>query len=215
MRMTLKGANTMAYMRNIFVGAVLAFLATLPWAGNSPTATIFSLELDSEPGDFIGQGLMFSFDENSPGTLSVFTSDFTSDGFIDRLRLFFLGDTLGEFWGVTLGTAAIPANLLPGVFEDAQRAPFAEPGHPGLEVFLNGRGCNRVTGRFEVNEAVFSDSNVVRFNAIFEQHCEGLDPALFGTLSIGEPRVVPEPSTLLLLCFGLAGLGLMRRSTKG
>jgi hypothetical protein len=52
--------------------------------------------------------------------------------------------------------------------------PFQGSDQPGLSVSGDGRGCNTLTGRFEVLEAVYrSSGDVVSFAADFEQHCEG------------------------------------------
>jgi hypothetical protein len=46
-----------------------------------------------------------------------------------------------------------------------------------------GRGCNELTGSFTVTQAVYggSDSSYLQdFEATFEQHCEGAEPAMPG-----------------------------------
>ena len=44
-----------------------------------------------------------------------------------------------------------------------------------------GRGCNTLTGRFIILEALYGPGGpVLRFAADYEQHCEGGGPALFG-----------------------------------
>jgi len=101
----------------------------------------------------------------------------------------------GGFWRMTL-SAPLGQSLAPGVYEGAARWPFQSPGQPGLDVSGDGRGCNTLTGRFEVIEAVYGPAGYVeRFHATFEQHCEGAAAAL-----IGEARVVnpPPPPALTL-----------------
>ena len=52
----------------------------------------------------------------------------------------------------------------------------------------NGRGCNTLTGSFEVFEAQYSaDGTPTRLRASFVQHCEGVTAALRGTIEIGTP----------------------------
>lgn len=63
------------------------------------------------------------------------------------------------------------------------RFPFQFFDQAGLSFSGNGRGCNRLTGRFDVLEAVYGLSGqVVSFAADFEQHCEGGTPALYGQI---------------------------------
>ena len=63
------------------------------------------------------------------------------------------------------------------------RYPFQPAGVPGLAVAGDGRGCNVLTGSFQVLQAVYGPGNtLVAFDAIFEQHCEGATPALRGQI---------------------------------
>jgi hypothetical protein len=74
--------------------------------------------------------------------------------------------------------------LTVGTYDLATRFPFQNVNEAGLSFGGNGRGCNQLTGRFEVLEAVYDVSgSVQRFAANFEQHCEGpAAPALYGQI---------------------------------
>ena len=76
-----------------------------------------------------------------------------------------------------LGTA-----LTPGVYEMAQRASFAQPGHPGIDIGGDGRGCNTITGRFQVKDYTRDATGVVSATISFEQHCEGGPSVLNGCI---------------------------------
>ncbi|NJD06771.1 MAG: hypothetical protein FIA97_09785 [Methylococcaceae bacterium] len=83
-------------------------------------------------------------------------------------------------WQLKLA-AADGQSLSVGSFESAQREGSQEAGHPGLDFFGDGRGCNTVTGRFDVLELVRDgQGNVIHLAVHFEQHCEGGLPALIG-----------------------------------
>jgi hypothetical protein len=87
-------------------------------------------------------------------------------------------------WSLTLEAPA-SQQLGIGTYNFAERWPFQSPARPGLDISGEGRACNRVTGRFRVDEAVYTASNAVqRFHAVFEQHCEGLSAALRGQIWI-------------------------------
>ena len=139
-----------------------------------PTGNL--LYYSSEQGDSIGMGateLMsassrYAFSPPSPAsnlpTFSVIQSGYSS------------------WWYLSL---KMPSGnqLSPGSFENAQRAAFTPAGTPGLDFSGNGRGCNTDTGRFDILEASYDPSgNVQKFAIDFEQHCEGMAPALFGQL---------------------------------
>jgi hypothetical protein len=80
----------------------------------------------------------------------------------------------GLWWDVDL-TAPDGNPLVVGVYENAQRWPFQAPTHPGLDVSGDGRGCNTVSGRFQVEELTATS-----LTATFEHHCEGGSAALRG-----------------------------------
>jgi hypothetical protein len=162
-----------------------------------PTAAQISGQLDlySDPGDYIGQGLEQHF---TIGTANANVLDLTGDQLADYLTVvFFTPD--GHFWIVSFGTNQLGSDLVPGTYLNAERAPFASPGHPGLDVSGDGRGCNTLTGSFTVEEATFDYSSgfprVISFKATFEQHCEGAEPALRGSFSYLDQSDLSIPVT--------------------
>lgn len=158
------------------------------------------LILNSQEGDYIGQGQSRSF---TPDTASFSA---TYDGSLLSVSVFPFDF---GFWFVNL--AAPPGEpLIPGTYEGAVRAAFRGAGEPGLDVFGDGRGCNTVTGRFEVTEAVYGPLNYVEsFHATFEQHCEGAIPALFGEIRIENP----PPPPILEIQLGIDGKGFVDQVT--
>ena len=155
-------------MRTIL--AVFAIILGLTGFTSTVSAATF-LFMDSEPGDFIGQGQIRDF-TTEDGNFSAFVN------FDNGVSLDFDGT---EFWFLDFAApGAVP--LVPGVYEGATRYPFQSPTEPGLSVSGDGRGCNTLTGRFIVLEAVYVGTTVDAFAADFEQHCEGAEPALFGSI---------------------------------
>lgn len=84
----------------------------------------------------------------------------------------------GLWWDVTFA-APSGSSLAVGVYNDAERNPFQAPGRPGFSVGGDGRGCNTVTGRFQIEEYSNSGGSL-SFTATFEHHCEGGTPAVRG-----------------------------------
>jgi hypothetical protein len=158
------------------------------------------LTMQSDPGDYIGQGQQYQYTSES-ALFSAQAYDRTGDGQGDYVTLAVRMPDYSHWWYLTFATNKLGTNLVPGVYTDAQRAPFAGDGHPGLDVFGDGRGCNTLTGSFTVDEAVFATSGgtlrLVRFAASFEQHCEGFAPALRGTIDYTDASDLTPPVTTI------------------
>ena len=163
-------------MAAVAIAALLAMHGTA-WAQTQEAYFAFT----SDPGDYIGGGEQRSF--------TLDTATFQTQGSQDNNQVAItLLPFAGGFWHLHF---AAPAGqiLAPGVYPGATRWPFQSPGEPGLDVSGDGRGCNTLTGSFEVLDAVFGTAGYVeRFHATFEQHCEGASPALRG-----EVRIVNAP----------------------
>jgi hypothetical protein len=136
-----------------------------------PNVPVTALAMSSQAGDYIGQGLQYLI-TLSDGTFTPTTSANVVTFSINN------GDGWqSDFAGPTT------ARLGVGNYQNAQRYPFQPAGTPGLSVYGDGRGCNTLTGNFQVLQAGYTASNILRsFSANFEQHCEGAVPALFGWL---------------------------------
>jgi len=149
----------------------------------TPAATVTQLSMSGEPGDYIGGTTNYSFTP-ATGTFSAFASDNNSDGKADAIQISY--NDSNHNWFMSFNTYHVTGqNLVPGFYDNAQRAPFASSGHPGIDISGDGRGCNTITGNFTVHEATFDSSSppkVLNFTASFEQHCEGGPAALLGTI---------------------------------
>ena len=171
-------------MRTIVLLVILGLYLAIP--GNAAAQEESSFSFTSDAGDYIGQGQTVLF---TPDTAS-----FNVSVSPDRNRI--SGSVFpfaGGFWFFRI-EAPVGQALDTGVYEQAAR--FQTAATPALEIFGDGRGCNLVTGRFEVLEAVYGPNGYIeRFHATFEQHCEGLAPALFGEIRVVNPPP-PPPLTV-------------------
>ena len=79
----------------------------------------------------------------------------------------------GFWWDLTFSSQQLGQPLVAQIYDAAERAPFASPGHPGIDISGDGRGCNTITGRFQVFDLQTSGNTVRSFTATFEQACEG------------------------------------------
>lgn len=147
-------------------------------------------QYSSQTGDFVGQGATVSltradgtFEPGAAATnaLGVNFSDFANPGI---------------FWE-TMFQAANGAVLAPNGYAAAQRWPFETAGHPALQVFGDGRGCNTLTGSFSVLDVQVDAYGVPTVLAVdFVQHCEGQGPVLTGALRFNSALAynpVPPP----------------------
>lgn len=160
-----------------------------PFPPSSPPTTFLTIQ--SDPGDFVGQGGSATY--TLPGAL--FSQSLTSGP-----RVIFvvtspagMASPAGARWQVVL-EAGSGTQLTPGVYDPAPHAPGQPPGSAGLAVegqFSggSGRGCGSSSGKFTVHEAVYDNTGaILRFHATFEQHCLSAVPALRG-----EIRIVADP----------------------
>lgn len=137
--------------------------------------------MDSEGGDYIGQGREWIF--------SVFGGDFTAArNFDGGVHVSFDNESSWSFnFAAPYG---VPLEI--GTYPGATRFPFQQDAAPGMSVSGDGRGCNRLTGEFTVYEIEYGpDIEIVSFAADFEQHCEGGAPALHGALRFNSSAPVP------------------------
>ena len=133
-----------------------------------------ALFLDSQPGDYIGQGVHRTLTP-SDGTFSA------SRNPRNGVNLVFAPQGMpGDFWFLEFAARG-NVRLVVGVYGSAAMYPTAPL--TALSVSGAGHSCGAITGRYVVLEAVYrTDGSVERFAADFEQHCNDTLPALFGAI---------------------------------
>jgi len=149
----------------------------------SVVPTFFSFA--SDPGDFIGAAGVRRF--VAPSTR--FTASCERNHIAIRIE-----DPQREFW---FADFSAPPNtpLRVGTYV-AERWPFARGA--GMDISGAGRGCNVLSGQFNVREADYAANGTVRrFWASFEQHCGNGSPALVGDVRVTN---VPAISSSAITC---------------
>ena len=180
---------------SIFLAALWVALSVAPAFGQQTV-----LYYRSEPGDYIGQG--------QEVTLTTEDVDFiVRPSFRGSVRISMNNFTRvprpPSIWWNAEFAPPQGTDLVVGAYENATRWPFQAPTEPGLSFSGQGRGCNRLTGRFDVLDAVYDPNTgaVISFAVDFEQHCEGGAPALFGSIRFNSlvplPALIPPKITLL------------------
>jgi hypothetical protein len=182
----LSGATIMkSKLQSAACASLLTFFLTSAEAGE----TIF--HFTSEPGDYIGQGQELTVTP-ADGNFSVFRN-FQNGVSLQINNSTYPNPSTFLFWYADFA-APFTGELTPGVYEKAIRFPFNVDAEPGLSISGDGRGCNMLTGRFEVLEAIYDSlsGDVISFAADFEQHCEAATaPAMFGSIRINSDVPLP------------------------
>jgi hypothetical protein len=149
-----------------------------------PTSGTY-LYLYSETGDWIGAGL----EQLYTSADSTFHLDFPEGSNSESAWL--VQGNYVHWWDVQLG-APIGQALLEGSYLGAGRYSFRPDNLPGMDIGGDSRGCNTLTGRFDIDEITrAANGQILTFQATFEQHCEGAVPALFGRLRVESPPLEP------------------------
>jgi hypothetical protein len=192
-------------MRRRLLLLLLPVAALLPLSGAGAAVTFETVQdgtltMTSDPGDYIGQGGSYSF--STPGNLFSAQTRESGSAIIVTVRPDPV-DTV--FWSLEFAAPA-GQQLVPGTYTGAERAVSRDPGAPGLDVSGDYRACNTVSGSFTVLDAVYEPSGYVdSFHAVFEQHCEGMAPALRGEVQVTNPPP-PPPISVSLTIDGTAQL---------
>ncbi len=161
----------------------LAVLLLLPAAAHAAT----SVAIYSDPGDFLGQGQQDVF--SSAAQINTYKDSLVS---ADHVGVGVSEPGVGT-WSLVFAAPA-GERLEARNYVGAQRAPFADPGRPGLSARVESRGCNEVYGRFEVRDLVRRENGSVRrLWVVFQLHCEGDVPASWGEIRINVPGGATTP----------------------
>ncbi|TWU47692.1 SdrD B-like domain-containing protein [Rubripirellula reticaptiva] len=156
-----------------------------------------SLIMNSDSGDWIGQGLSYDFDASNSG-ISVSYNRVTSSNSPDQWRIGvdvnnytgasgFAGDNFDMDFVAKEGD-----EITVGSYTGATRWPFNDPANPGIDISATGRGCNTILGDFDIDALDLRTSGrVARLEMSFQQQCGAnitpTSPGLTGTLVYSSP----------------------------
>ena len=175
-----------SYARRFIWIIGLGLVSLFSYPASASTATTY-LYLNSQPGDYVGQGVTQTLTA-ADGTFTV-----TNNISPSEVSVFFNTPGYTQSWTLQFGS---PENMkfAKGEFVSAQRTAFRSPTLPGEDVSGDGRGCNTDAGQFLVSDfALAKDGTVARLAIDFEQHCEGAAPALYGSVRYNsEVSAVPR-----------------------
>jgi hypothetical protein len=156
----------------VLLGGLLPVIAARADASSSRTF----VTMYSEDGDYIGGGAARAF--------FPFDGDIGLTGTTSSLQVNVSGGTSSTYF-TFMFSAGSGKTLHDGMYVAGGSGPGA--GGASIDIFGDGRGCD-ATGRFEILDIGFDPAGAVtRLNLLYEQHCDGGIPALFGQISFHEP----------------------------
>ncbi|HET7696107.1 MAG TPA: putative Ig domain-containing protein [Vicinamibacterales bacterium] len=179
--------------RRILLSAVFVLLFAVEARAGST-----SLLLTGDPGDYITGGRTMYFTA-ADGAFTAYRN------YDNGVSIGFNTPNFGHWWYLNFAAAG-DQYLTPGVYANAIRWPF-QLSTPGLSIYGDGRGCNVLSGSFEVKEVVYGPGapgtagSVLAFRATFEQHCEGWAAAARGEIRYNATVAIDmtAPSTMSVL----------------
>jgi hypothetical protein len=159
-------------MNWVCASMIVVVVASCGGDSTGPAAAVPTfVSLRSDPGDFIGAGRSYDYDQSN-AVIDVTESDGLLTVTVD-------GD---EQWQGEFQAPSTFPSVVPGAYTNLQRFPFHDPARGGLSWSGEGRGCNTLTGSFTVDTARYALGVPVAIDLTFEQHCEGGGAALRGTI---------------------------------
>ena len=160
------------YLEAAVVCLAAAVAAGCGDSGTGPAAPApNSVRLESDPGDFIGQGETYNY-TSANAVISVSAS-------AGHLTIGVSGD---ESWHGEFQMPSGAPRIAPGTYANLERFPFHDPAEGGLSWSGEGRGCNTLVGSFTVDSVRYAGDTLTAIDMRFEQRCEGGTPALEGTV---------------------------------
>jgi hypothetical protein len=129
------------------------------------------VHLESDAGDYVGVGATFDYTQAT----AVF--------YVQVIDGFFRVDVNSDiYWTGYFMAMSTLMRLEPGYYGHLKSFLSRNRLRGGLDWFGAGRGCNTLTGWFAVDAVTYSGSTLTSIDLRFEQHCEGVGPALHGQI---------------------------------
>lgn len=139
--------------------------------------------LESNAGDYVGQGKTYRYDINN--------SEIWSNAAFNFIGVTVNGD---EQWtGVFMAMRSL-ADLKVGYYPQLRAYPFNNPTRGGIDWTGDGRGCSSIDGWFAVDAMTVENGKITAYDLRFEQRCEGRAAPLRGAVHWRADPAVPTAS---------------------
>ncbi|MDY6902320.1 MAG: DUF4347 domain-containing protein [Cyanobacteriota bacterium] len=129
-----------------------------------------SLVMNSEQGNYVGQGKTYNFTSES-GKFSASRTYPSNNNSNNGVQVSFNEPEFGgSRWSLSFAAPFNTPLELGKTYTNAIRFPFQSLNQPGLSVSGEGRGNNKLTGEFSVSQIIYGlNDKVTSFDATFEQ----------------------------------------------
>ncbi len=130
----------------------------------APPPTPNYIRLQSDAGDYVGAGR--NYDYSQANTVITLNASLTHLSF--NLR----GD---QWWYGEFQLPNTTSRMQPRTYANAQRYPFNDPAHPGIDWTGEGRGCNTQAGSFTIDSVTYAADVLkqVDLSLAIRRHHEG------------------------------------------
>ena len=135
----------------------------------------FTVTLRSDAGDYIGGGQTYRYTEKN-ATLSLETTGNHLTVNVTPATMSYGG------WDGEFQEPAALRRLEPGIYGGVARYGFHDPKMGGMEWMGDGRGSNTISGWFAVDKVTYDGDALSLLVLRFEQHSDGVAPALRGKI---------------------------------
>ena len=157
-----------------------------PPAGVLPASGNY-VYLESEPGDFVGDGQNYLY-TRADALMGVNTVSLANDEGHATVAVVRGGD----WWHGDFQAMAGQHELRVGYYGNLLRYPFHDPRYGGMD-WVTSRGCDAVAGWFAVDSIAYANETITALDLRFSQHCEGALPALRGAIHWRAPATSASP----------------------
>lgn len=164
-------------------GALGGLVAAAP--AQAQVAESASVSISGDPGDYLTGGGSYSYSTDNGDYVNAYAG---ADNAL--VRIYIRGSD--DDWSLEFDAPGL-GPLTPGTYDGATRYPSNGTG-PGLNLERGWYACDTLTGTFTVDNVVFGPYGYLEtFDATFEAHCDGAEPAARGEVHIANP---PAPAPL-------------------
>jgi hypothetical protein len=129
---------------------------------------------DGDPGEYIYSGQLTVTDATWGDTVTG------TPPYRIRINIDPTDSGQGLWWNTEFSTEKLGVPMAEQPYYDAMRIPFEDDGHPGMSVTGDGRGCNQISGEFQIVDLTMNGSTLQSFTATWNQQCDNQSTRLRG-----------------------------------
>ncbi len=140
----------------------------------SVATSLTSLLMNSESGNYVGQGKSYSF-TSATGTFGISRAYPTNPSSNNAIRVSYSDSaSVSKWWDLSFMAPSNSPFIAGTTYTNATRFPFQAYSVAGLDVSGEGRGNNTLTGQFTINQIIYGSGDaILSLDANFDQRGAG------------------------------------------